>query len=117
MFSHVLGGGDEPAENDGVESVLDELFDDCDRFLEFGVLCAAEFFSVAGHPEELPVVLVGIFGDLLEVAARADVGPFGEIVGVLIEHGAPAYLVCFGGALCVKCGGPGTKCRRRCGRA
>ena len=79
---HVLGGGDEAAEDDGIEAVLNQPGDEPDRLLELGVRLAVQGLRLAGHLQE-PAVLALALVLLAGVATGRDVV---ALLGVVLHQ-------------------------------
>ena len=77
LLANVFGGVDEPAEDDGLESVGEQLLDDGDELGQLGVLLALEGL---GNREELPKQALFLAAGLTDVRPWCGIGGFGGLV-------------------------------------
>ena len=115
LLRHVVGRGDEAAEDHGAEPLFQERPDLLLRGLELGVLRSGEALGLPRHVQEAPP-LGALRLPVPGVAARRHVHALRLVHGVQVHDGADAHLVrlilCFGGGR----GCPGAeRCRGRSG--
>ena len=100
---HVLGCRDEPAEDDGMVAVVDEVLDEGDGVGQFGVLLTLQALCQPRHVEQPPPSLgrIATVDRLLSsrlvadgwVCARDDVDSFEGVIAAGVEDVAPPQLV------------------------
>ncbi len=89
-LGHVLGGGDEAAEEDGVEASLHQFRHQRQGPLELGVGLPAQLVGLARELQQPPAMAVPL---LARISARADVHALGGLVVQQVQDAPAAHLV------------------------